>query len=849
MDRVDAAEVVLNRTTAELSSACPNDASHVSLTHCTEGDRTNSTSFSGHALEQMHVDLRSAEVHHMRRQVESPFHGDVPCVGVAKMPSEILQACALAEAAAYSRDALRSPTPSSPREVPEPTTSSPEALPASVPASPVGTRLQKLRDDDALCPSTPSLSPPRQQAMSESAAFRCVDSESKAETPPRIEGSVNLAQRSVHLDHADAGRLAATPEKSERHLLEKHVSRCNSPDFEVATPQQKRPRDVDVTSKAGDYCPNRDMRQSKVARGDKDRDVTTTSAAASHKPQSHTDTMAARKETPFLNVVSSVAAGEVDMAQAQQTLRTVTSALQDQSIAPAAAATKFTELIDTLPDGKIRCSALLNRAHCFVTLGRLPAALADVEAIVAQRQPGFDPLSWHKVWISYGGVCHKLAHSVGGDAMLESLARAAYERVLLIDPRHDAYCAKATRCMEQLKQMEKTRAEEASPQVQTQGTLDEGQRRGLEPSTVEQKEGDQLESVLPDSPATACVRKVFLGGLPESTTETDLREVCVRFGEISSLYLPNADHRNGKPRVWALVTYARAEDAARALEAGKDGIQMPGSTNLVSVRVARNQGSSGGSPSKRRRSTSPLQGVPSVVQAPPDVIAARKTLQSLGRDCVQAGRVLLEECKVAERCRSPCAEGWLATISAPRPRMATRCFEVGVGHGRRPEVVVVVVAGGRALCECSCMLRERCKHVAAVLLLVDRSGENDVSAHGRILLAADAPGAKERREALVRRLDNRTLEELKGLLKLNNQLLNGTKPELVRRVADGATFGALPQCPTCGGHLHPDSAQAAPDTIYRCKRAMRSDGPCDYEIHGLQIIRRPFVGIDADRVF
>eukprot|EP00443_Scrippsiella_acuminata_P025922 CAMPEP_0115353464 /NCGR_PEP_ID=MMETSP0270-20121206/98052_1 /TAXON_ID=71861 /ORGANISM="Scrippsiella trochoidea, Strain CCMP3099" /LENGTH=67 /DNA_ID=CAMNT_0002775703 /DNA_START=33 /DNA_END=233 /DNA_ORIENTATION=- len=65
------------------------------------------------------------------------------------------------------------------------------------------------------------------------------------------------------------------------------------------------------------------------------------------------------------------------------------------------------------------------------------------------------------------------------------------------------------------------------------------------------------------------------------------------------------------------------------------------------------------------------------------------------------------------------------------------------------------------------------------------------------------------------------MEELKSLLKLNNMLLAGTKADLLRRVADGVIFGAVPQCPTCRGHLHLEDAPEGPGAVFRCRKTNR----------------------------
>merc|ERR1711865_1216538 len=99
-------------------------------------------------------------------------------------------------------------------------------------------------------------------------------------------------------------------------------------------------------------------------------------------------------------------------------------------------------------------------------------------------------------------------------------------------------------------------------------------------------------------------------------------------------------------------------------------------------------------------------------------------------------------------------------------------------------------------------------------------------------------------EWLEGRLMQRTIEDLRSFLRLNNMILCGTKPVLARRVADGIVFGALPSCPSCGNNLHPNSVIDSPSSVYACRRATRSGKQCGYEVNGADLGRKPFVGAD-----
>merc|ERR1712232_918632 len=116
---------------------------------------------------------------------------------------------------------------------------------------------------------------------------------------------------------------------------------------------------------------------------------------------------------------------------------------------------------------------------------------------------------------------------------------------------------------------------------------------------------------------------------------------------------------------------------------------------------------------------------------------------------------------------------------------------------------------------------------------------------GGVAQPSDAT-ARQRREALEKRLQARSVDELKMYLRHNNQVATGTKPELARRVADAAVFGALPACPSCGGHLHSHAGLDSPRAKYLCKRVTRKGRPCGYEACGVDLSRVPFTGVEAE---
>ena len=74
----------------------------------------------------------------------------------------------------------------------------------------------------------------------------------------------------------------------------------------------------------------------------------------------------------------------------------------------------------------------------------------------------------------------------------------------------------------------------------------------------------------------------------------------------------------------------------------------------------------------------------------------------------------------------------------------------------------------------------------------------------RFSLTAGGPEVTPERAMAVRaKYDGMHVDELKEVLKANEQLLGGSKDELAARCTEGELHGGLPACPTCGiGRLH-----------------------------------------------
>jgi len=90
-------------------------------------------------------------------------------------------------------------------------------------------------------------------------------------------------------------------------------------------------------------------------------------------------------------------------------------------------------------------------------------------------------------------------------------------------------------------------------------------------------------------------KKLFIGNLPYSTTEDQLRDLFSQFGEITDLKLIT-DRMSGRSRGIAFVEYTIEEDAGKAIEA-TNNTEVDGRTIIVNVArpsKPRTQGGFGG---------------------------------------------------------------------------------------------------------------------------------------------------------------------------------------------------------------------------------------------------------------
>ena len=88
--------------------------------------------------------------------------------------------------------------------------------------------------------------------------------------------------------------------------------------------------------------------------------------------------------------------------------------------------------------------------------------------------------------------------------------------------------------------------------------------------------------------------KIYVGNLPFSATEAQVRDLFAQHGAVESVALP-ADRETGRPRGFGFVEMPQAE-AAKAIEA-LNGFSMGGRQLRVNEAQDRPRGAGGGGPS------------------------------------------------------------------------------------------------------------------------------------------------------------------------------------------------------------------------------------------------------------
>ena len=93
-------------------------------------------------------------------------------------------------------------------------------------------------------------------------------------------------------------------------------------------------------------------------------------------------------------------------------------------------------------------------------------------------------------------------------------------------------------------------------------------------------------------------KSLFVGNLPYSTTEGDLRELMARAGTVTGVRLAT-DLDTGRSRGYAFVEMATPDEAARAI-GELNGFNLNGRSIVVNEARSRGEGP-GGRPAKGRR--------------------------------------------------------------------------------------------------------------------------------------------------------------------------------------------------------------------------------------------------------
>lgn len=88
-------------------------------------------------------------------------------------------------------------------------------------------------------------------------------------------------------------------------------------------------------------------------------------------------------------------------------------------------------------------------------------------------------------------------------------------------------------------------------------------------------------------------KKIFVGSLPDSITESMVREEFGRYGQITDIFLKTGCEAG---KQWAFVTFAAAEEAQEAKNGADRKMLFPGAERPCEVMLARNQGLHGQDP-------------------------------------------------------------------------------------------------------------------------------------------------------------------------------------------------------------------------------------------------------------
>lgn len=98
---------------------------------------------------------------------------------------------------------------------------------------------------------------------------------------------------------------------------------------------------------------------------------------------------------------------------------------------------------------------------------------------------------------------------------------------------------------------------------------------------------------LADSAAVGPPKKIFVGSLPDSISESILREEFSKYGQILDVFMKNNCESH---KQWAFITFANGEEAEVAKANTDRQLKFPDSEVACEVMLARNQGMNGRDP-------------------------------------------------------------------------------------------------------------------------------------------------------------------------------------------------------------------------------------------------------------
>lgn len=105
--------------------------------------------------------------------------------------------------------------------------------------------------------------------------------------------------------------------------------------------------------------------------------------------------------------------------------------------------------------------------------------------------------------------------------------------------------------------------------------------------------------------SSASAKKIFVGSLPDSITEGDLKAEFGKYGQILDIFVNAKTVEAG--RQWAFITFATADQASSAKVSTDRQLVFPGSEKACEVTIARHQGMFGKEPIAPERGSQSMQ--------------------------------------------------------------------------------------------------------------------------------------------------------------------------------------------------------------------------------------------------